>query len=297
MSDPANPTLSNRPFSPADAKAGLMFIAAHKLMPLFQIGTVDTPSALQAAVSAIEAYRPETRADYVNIARTIAFSMAAVALLGQAAAADMAMPEKMRAYGRANALNRSAEQTERAMMQRRRYQQANPVAEPADPAPADQAADPPINESEMRTAIEEAMAEYRAACQSATIGAVAEAVPASTQAAPGTARSAAVTPALPASDTTALASSASAAAPFTAAPAPIAANLQPPPHRSGPIPPFATPPRTAIRHNGPNAEYQQGPPPSFRQKLLRTSSLEHVIDRGGESNHPSQRRTMPASQA
>ena len=111
MSDPANPTASNRPLSPAEAQTCLMFIAARGLVPLFKIGTVDTDSALRAAASAIEAYRPETRADYVNIARTIAFSMAAVTLLGQAAAADIPMPQKMHAYGRANALHRSADQS------------------------------------------------------------------------------------------------------------------------------------------------------------------------------------------
>jgi hypothetical protein len=39
------------------------------------------------------------------------------------------MPEQMRAYGRANALNRSADQSERTMMQRRRLQKANPLGE------------------------------------------------------------------------------------------------------------------------------------------------------------------------
>ncbi len=46
--------------------------------------------------------------------------MAALALLGRGATDDMTITEKLRSYGRANVLNRSAEQSERSMMQRRR---------------------------------------------------------------------------------------------------------------------------------------------------------------------------------
>jgi hypothetical protein len=121
-----------------------MFAAAHHLLPLFKIGTIDDRLARQMAVSAIEAYEPQTRADYVNVARIIAFSMTALALLGKTANPNMPMPEQMRAYGRANALNRSADQSERTMMQRRRLQKANPPGErpdligatPATPDPA-----------------------------------------------------------------------------------------------------------------------------------------------------------------
>jgi hypothetical protein len=109
-----------------------MFAAAHHLLPLFKIGTIDDRLARQMAVSAIEAYEPQTRADYVNVARIIAFSMTALALLGKTANPNMPMPEQMRAYGRANALNRSADQSERTMMQRRRLQKANPSGERPD---------------------------------------------------------------------------------------------------------------------------------------------------------------------
>jgi hypothetical protein len=118
--------------TPINPRLGLMFAAAHHLLPLFKIGTIDDRLARQMAVSAIEAYEPQTRADYVNAARIIAFSMTALALLGKTANPDMPMPEQMRAYGRANALNRSADQSERTMMQRRRLQKANPLSEPPD---------------------------------------------------------------------------------------------------------------------------------------------------------------------
>ena len=135
-----------------------MFTVADHLIPLFKTGSTDDPLARDIAIGAIDAYRPETRADYVNVARTIAFSMAAIALLGDAAATDMPMPEKMRLLGRAVALNRSADQSERTMIQRRRYQQAalpDELAEPHRETPATAA-----DETQMQTAIADAMNEY-----------------------------------------------------------------------------------------------------------------------------------------
>jgi hypothetical protein len=162
---------------PINPRLGLMFAAAHHLLPLFRIGTIDDRLARQMAVSAIEAYHPETRADYVNVARIIAFSMTALALLGKTASPDMALPDQMRAYGRANALNRSADQSERTMMQRRRHQKANPPAEQPsliDPNPTipnpetddpetDEAAIDPtaIDNAEVQAAVDGIMQEYR----------------------------------------------------------------------------------------------------------------------------------------
>ena len=128
----STPAASSKALPYLDPEVGLMFGIADQLIPLFKIGTIDVPLAREMAVSAITAYAPETRADYVNIARTIALSMAALSLLGTAASQDMTMPEKMRTFGRANALNRSADQSERTMMQRRRYQRANPPGEQPD---------------------------------------------------------------------------------------------------------------------------------------------------------------------
>jgi hypothetical protein len=154
---------------PINPRLGLMFAAAHHLLPLFKIGTIDDRLARQMAVSAIEAYEPQTRADYVNAARIIAFSMTALALLGKTTNPDMPMPEQMRAYGRANALNRSADQSERTMMQRRRLQKANPSGERPDligpnPAIPDPAATPDptaIDNAEVQAAVDGIMREYQ----------------------------------------------------------------------------------------------------------------------------------------
>jgi hypothetical protein len=169
------PAASSLP--PINPRLGLMFAAAHHLLPLFRIGTIDDRLARQMAVSAIESYHPETRADYVNVARIIAFSMTALALLGKTASPDMALPDQMRAYGRANALNRSADQSERTMMQRRRHQKANPPSElpslidpnPTIPDPeSDEAAVDPsaidptaIDDAEVQAAVDGIMQEYR----------------------------------------------------------------------------------------------------------------------------------------
>ena len=114
---------------------------AHLLVPLFAEGGNDDATAFQIAHTTLDAYQPQSGADYVNVARTLAFSMTALNLLRDIAKADLSMPEKLRLFGRANALNRSADQSERTMMQRRRLQQsakadewlAKPSAPPPDP--------------------------------------------------------------------------------------------------------------------------------------------------------------------
>jgi hypothetical protein len=156
----ADPTSAN-----VDPRIGLLFTVADHLIPLFKTGSIEIPLARQMAVSAIEAYQPETRADYVNVARTIAFSMAALALLSNATSHDLTMTEKMRALGRANALNRAADQSERTMMQRRRFQQAHPL--PPDPASAPPTHDSPIENQEIEAAIADAMQDYLATRPSA----------------------------------------------------------------------------------------------------------------------------------
>jgi hypothetical protein len=145
---------------PVDPATGLMSSVAELLIPLFKTSSIDRQLARQIAASAIEAYCPETRADFVNVARTIAFSMAALALLGKTASDDLTMPEQLKAFGRANALNRSADQSERTMMQRRRYLQTTLPAEQPDYEP-----DVPrveIGDTEMQAAITEALNEYLA---------------------------------------------------------------------------------------------------------------------------------------
>jgi hypothetical protein len=135
MSDPTAPQY---PKSQCDPREGLWFALADQLIPFFYPGTKDPDMALAMSKSAIMAYQPETRADLANITRTIAFSLAALSLLGQAAEEPMTMPEKLRVYARAVSLNRSADQSERTMMQQRRYRHARagtPSARPPAPAP------------------------------------------------------------------------------------------------------------------------------------------------------------------
>ncbi len=165
MSNPADPNPAE-PFQPQpaiDPGLGLIVTVADHLVPLFATVGIDIPLARRMALSAIEAYEPRTRADYVNVARTIAFSMSALALLGQAAALDMPMAEKMRAFGRANALNRSADQSERTMMQRRHHQQTTVRAgdaSSAHPAPRRSEPEPDLvlDDDRVDAAVAEAMA-------------------------------------------------------------------------------------------------------------------------------------------
>jgi len=158
----SNPTqAAQKPYA-IDPQLGLMAVAAEHLTAVFEIGPVGHSLANSMAVSALRAYQPETHADFVSAARIIAFSMAAVALLGKAAAQDMEFPEQMRAYGRANALHRSANQSERTMMQRRRDQRRDAAAEQDGPRPAPR--DARADAAAVEAGVTEVMREYRAAC-------------------------------------------------------------------------------------------------------------------------------------
>jgi hypothetical protein len=77
-----------------------------------------------------------------------------------AAAEGLPPAQKMRYFGRANALNRSADQSERMMLQRRRDQRLAPPA-PAEISPGPNPANPPQHDA-FDAAIDEAMAFYRA---------------------------------------------------------------------------------------------------------------------------------------
>ncbi len=170
----SDPTTSNELFDP---QIGLMVAAAEHLIPLFETESIDGPLARRMAISALYAYNPETRADFVNAARIIAFSLAALALLGKTASPDMTMPEKMRAFSRANALNRSADQSERTMMQRRRHDNSNPQADQPDPYA--NSPDAKNDDAQMKSAIATLMQEYQTACAlSASNTATPEAAPA-----------------------------------------------------------------------------------------------------------------------
>jgi hypothetical protein len=235
-----------------------MFAMSHKLAPLFANDAIDIHLAWQMAVSAIEAYQPQTRADYVNVARTIAFSMAAITLLGDAAAKHLTLPDKMRLFGRANALNRSADQSERTMMQRQRHHRANPRADYQtnfSPDPEPRAPEPDLDDA----AAEAAVAETVAACRAALTPDPADA---------------------PASAT-------------TPAPKPPAEPRPSPLHSPAGSP--VTAQASAIRYAGPEPVTQPAP---SKQDLLRHTAMQRVVDHTAPTHPgPIQAGSFPPAQA
>jgi hypothetical protein len=305
MSNPAAPDLtapaSKLVLPDIDPNMGLMFGAADHLVPLFAQGSINGRNARLMALRAIEAYEPETRADWVNIARTIAFSMAALALLGLAAGKDVTMPEKLRAFGRANALSQSADLSERTMMQRRSYRQANPRVEyPASTAPAPEP-DPEFDNAAMEAAIAEAIQiAINPGRQSSTAAEPRESAPASSQAASAPPTSAPPTSAPPASAQFAHAQSAHAqfahaqsahaqsahaqsasgvSAHGVSAPAPGAPTM-PRPVPSLAQPPMATPAATP-RFNPPGRGTGPVRTAPYRDALLRDTAMPRMAGQGG----------------
>jgi hypothetical protein len=134
--DPASVVPARRAFLPADVVYGLLDRLADHLAPLFVTSVSALPIARLMAGRAIAAYQPQTQADLISIGRIIAFSMSALAALGRAASEDMAPALQLRYLGRANTLNRSADQSERAMDRRRRSQYPGlPLEDTAGPSP------------------------------------------------------------------------------------------------------------------------------------------------------------------
>ncbi|PPQ27849.1 hypothetical protein [Rhodopila globiformis] len=148
-----------------DPCVGLRAIVANHLIDLFQGGPVDTNLARQMAYSAIDAYSPQTRADCVNAGRTIAFSIAALALLGRLVRDPMPLPEQLQAFDRANALNGSADKSERTMMLRRRGQRVRPAPAPTPTPPVPEAQTTPAEEAEIKAIVAEAKKHGSAATQ------------------------------------------------------------------------------------------------------------------------------------
>jgi hypothetical protein len=243
------PPASNHALPPVNAEIGLIMTAADHLIPIFKTGSIDSQLAQRMAVSAIDAYRPESRADFVNVARTIAFSMAALALLGKAISEGTATPEQMRTYGRAIALNRSADQSERTMMQRRRHHRANLPAGHLDRGTEPSAAENAIDDAGMVSAIDDAVKEYTAAR-----------FPAATEA---------------------------AAAETRREPAPVTPRVAPPrpPTVVSPILPVAATPEIAIHHSVPRIDLGQPPMPQPPMAQLRTAQSRTAAFKEGLLNH------------
>ena len=126
------------PTGPYDPMFGLQEKIASLLTPMFQDAKTDELFAYQIACRSLQAYEPETRADFINIGRTIAFSLASLVVLKDAFNPALEREDKKKIAIQSNALNRSADQAERSMMERRRYQRAYPtfpVPQPADQEP------------------------------------------------------------------------------------------------------------------------------------------------------------------
>ncbi len=265
---------------PSDA---LLHRLAAQLMPLFQQDAADLLVAKQGALAAIAAYQPESRADFVNIARIIAFSMATLSALGLAAADDVPPAQRMRYFGRANALNRSADQSERIMMLRRRDQRANGLQETAAcaPAPAEEA----LSDAYIDAAVAEAMAVYTASrsnsarpAQPASPQPAGPASPDTVAAAPAdqAASDPRAMPAPPRSQATASTAPWKPAAPEAVVSAATSRLVTPPAcGQGGPraVPADATP--SAIRHAvaAPAAHAK----PSYRQSVMQGSAIRTAV--------------------
>jgi hypothetical protein len=147
---------------PADLMDGLLDRLANYLVPLFVADAEDMGAARLMAIRTIAAYQPETQADLINIGRTIAFSMSALAVLSRVASEDMLPALQLRYFARANVLNRAADQSERSMERRRGYQKSST---------------PPPQAARMAADLGDGVAEPDLACDEAAIeAAVAEAI-------------------------------------------------------------------------------------------------------------------------
>jgi hypothetical protein len=79
----------------------------------------DIGFARAAAIETVNAYRTRNHADLVSIAQIIAFGLAALGSLSLSMADDLSLPMILRLRGNANALDRSAERSRRALRESR----------------------------------------------------------------------------------------------------------------------------------------------------------------------------------
>jgi hypothetical protein len=150
---------------PADPVDGLLDRLASYLVPLFVTDAEDMGAARLMTVRTIAAYQPETQADLINIGRTIAFSMSALAVLSRVASEDMPPALQLRYFARANVLNRAADQSERSMERRRGNQKSStPSPEAVAADRGDGASEPDLasDEAAIEAAVAEAIRDYTA---------------------------------------------------------------------------------------------------------------------------------------
>lgn len=103
--------------NPADI---LMNLIVAFLAPMF-LGASggDIGFARAAAIETVNAYRARNHADFVSIAQIIAFGLAALGSLSLSMADDLSLSMTLRLRGNANALDRSAEHSRRALRESR----------------------------------------------------------------------------------------------------------------------------------------------------------------------------------
>jgi hypothetical protein len=103
---------------------GLVYSIADRLAPLFMGDGRDFSFGIQAALDTLIAYGPRRRIDYADVARHVAFTLASLSAIGQAATPGMADDEQCRYLSRASTLSRAADQARRALDQRALDQRA-----------------------------------------------------------------------------------------------------------------------------------------------------------------------------
>jgi len=145
------------------------------LMPLFIAQSGDPLGARLAIIETLAAYGAQTRAELLNAAQVIAFSLSALDNLGRAMAPELSVSLCLRLRGGANALNRAARQNARALNAPTPNddQRTNPArgshgpAQPADPAEETDEADIQVAMEQARNRI--AMAQARIDVEQATL--------------------------------------------------------------------------------------------------------------------------------
>ena len=87
------------------------------LMPFFIATAADVDAARADILETLDAYATRTRAEALNAARIIAFSMATLDTLSEATSGTLSPAMKLRYRSCANGLNRATAQTEKALDQ------------------------------------------------------------------------------------------------------------------------------------------------------------------------------------
>jgi hypothetical protein len=156
--------MSDRDANAAEPAHNVLQAVAERLIPFFAGAGHDAGAARTAALAAIDSWRPENMVDILHIGRILAFSLAAISMAGQAAAADMPPEMQLRCLGKANALARSAEQSERAMTRQRQLRRDDPPrdSQTASAGTAQPPPPPPDADDAILALVEETMAEFRA---------------------------------------------------------------------------------------------------------------------------------------